>query len=156
MITQAYTFPTCLLMPKHTWTCFDLPLAVRISWRYASSRTWEQLQIRSISESLSVLHFTCSSFELNAWATRNWLQKNVQTGNAQPCSNDLILTHHAQIHWRMPGARPPPKGSKFFRFDIQNFQNKTVSGVHAPLRGPRRPLWEILDPPLTDLSIKEK
>ena len=34
-----------------------------------------------------------------------------------------------------------PQGSRFFRFDIQNFQNVTALGVHAPL-------WEILDPPL--------
>ena len=30
----------------------------------------------------------------------------------------------------VPGARPP-KGSRFFRFDIQNFWNVTASGVHA-------------------------
>ena len=30
----------------------------------------------------------------------------------------------------VPGARP--LGSRFFRFDIQNFQNVTASGVHAP------------------------
>ena len=52
---------------------------------------------------------------------------------------------------RTPIHRPPPpthtQGSRFFRFDIQNFQNVTTSGVGAPLRG-RRPLWEILDPPL--------
>ena len=36
---------------------------------------------------------------------------------------------------------PPPQGSRFFRFDIQNFRNVTASGVDAPLR-------EILDPPL--------
>ena len=34
---------------------------------------------------------------------------------------------------------PPPYRAKFFRFDIQNFQNVTVSGVHAPLRGPHPP-----------------
>ena len=35
----------------------------------------------------------------------------------------------------------PPQGSKFFRFDIQNFQNITASGVHAPpVRGPRPPM----------------
>ena len=45
-----------------------------------------------------------------------------------------------------PGM-PPPKGPRFFRFDIQNFQNVTTSGVHAHPRGPR-PLREILDPPL--------
>ena len=31
----------------------------------------------------------------------------------------------------MPDARPP-QGSKFFRFDIQNFQNVTALGVHVP------------------------
>ena len=30
----------------------------------------------------------------------------------------------------VPGARP--QGSRFFRFDIQNFRNVTASGVHAP------------------------
>ena len=28
--------------------------------------------------------------------------------------------------------RTPPQGSRFFRFDIQNFRNVTASGVHAP------------------------
>ena len=28
-----------------------------------------------------------------------------------------------------------PQGVRFFRFDIQNFQNVTASGVHAPLWG---------------------
>ena len=27
---------------------------------------------------------------------------------------------------------PPPQGSQFFRFDIQNFRNVTASGVHTP------------------------
>ena len=30
----------------------------------------------------------------------------------------------------VPGARP--KGSRFFRFDIQNFRNVTALGVHVP------------------------
>ena len=30
--------------------------------------------------------------------------------------------------------RACPQGSRFFRFDIQNFRKVTVSGVHAPLR----------------------
>ena len=44
--------------------------------------------------------------------------------------------------WRIQrGACPAhaPQGSRFFRFDIQNLQNVTASGVHAPLRGPRPP-----------------
>ena len=51
------------------------------------------------------------------------------------------------------GACPAhaPQGSRFFRFDIQNLENVTASGVHAPLRGPRS-LREILDPPLIVLS----
>ena len=31
-----------------------------------------------------------------------------------------------------PGARPPPYGSRFFRFDMQNFWNVAASGVHGP------------------------
>ena len=30
-----------------------------------------------------------------------------------------------------PGARPP-YGSRFFRFDMQNFRNVAASGVHGP------------------------
>ena len=31
------------------------------------------------------------------------------------------------------GARPPPPyGSRFFRFDMQNFRNVAASGVHGP------------------------
>ena len=37
-----------------------------------------------------------------------------------------------------------PYGSRFFRFDIQIFQNIAALGVGTPLRG-RRPPWEILD-----------
>ena len=37
----------------------------------------------------------------------------------------------------------PPYGSRFFRFDTQNFRNVAASGVHAP-----PPPREILDPPL--------
>ena len=44
----------------------------------------------------------------------------------------------ADLHWQRSGS-PPPRGSRFFRFDIQNFQNVTASGVHAPLRGPHPP-----------------
>ena len=35
--------------------------------------------------------------------------------------------------------RMPPYGSRFFRFDIQNFRNIPASRVHASLRGPRPP-----------------
>ena len=41
-----------------------------------------------------------------------------------------------------PGGAPPvraPYGSRFFRFDIQIFQNVATSGVGAPLRGQRPP-----------------
>ena len=45
-------------------------------------------------------------------------------------------------------AHAPSQGSRFFHFDIHNFQNVTASGVIlSPPRGPR-PLREILDPPL--------
>ena len=50
---------------------------------------------------------------------------------------------------------PPPKGPDSFVFDIQFFnlifRNVTSPGVHAPPppRGPRPPLREILDPPLS-------
>ena len=39
-----------------------------------------------------------------------------------------------QIHSRIWGACTghAPRGSRFFRFDIQNFWNVTASGVHAP------------------------
>ena len=30
-----------------------------------------------------------------------------------------------------PGARPP-YGSRFFRFDMQNFRNVAASGAHSP------------------------
>ena len=51
-------------------------------------------------------------------------------------------------HWRIQGAASArPQGSRFFRFDKQIFRNVAALGVGAPLRG-RRPLREILDPPL--------
>ena len=47
-----------------------------------------------------------------------------------------------------PGARPP-YGSRFFRFDMQNFRNVATSGVHGPPPYEvHAPLREILDPPL--------
>ena len=46
----------------------------------------------------------------------------------------------ADLHWRMPGARPP-KGLDSFVLTYKIF------GSPRPLRGPH-PLWEILDPPL--------
>ena len=57
----------------------------------------------------------------------------------------------------VPGARPP-KGSGFFRFYIQNFQNVTASGVQAPPPRARStpPLREILDPPLQWMSFRNK
>ena len=46
----------------------------------------------------------------------------------------------------------PPKGSRFFHFDTQNFQKITALGVSAmaPMRS--APLWEILDLPLEVLN----
>ena len=38
------------------------------------------------------------------------------------------------------GTRPPPQGSRFFCFDIQNFRNIAASGVGTPLRGWRPPM----------------
>ena len=43
--------------------------------------------------------------------------------------------------------RHTPQGSRFFCFDIQNFQNITALGVHAP-HEVHTPLQEILDLPL--------
>ena len=38
-------------------------------------------------------------------------------------------------------ARTPPYGSRFFRFDMQNFRNVAALGVHGPpVRGPRPPM----------------
>ena len=42
----------------------------------------------------------------------------------------------------------PPYGSRFFHFDMQNFQNVAASGVHGPPYEVHAPLREILDPPL--------
>ena len=37
------------------------------------------------------------------------------------------------MQWRIQaGARRPPYGSRFFRFDIQIFRNVAASGVGAP------------------------
>ena len=33
------------------------------------------------------------------------------------------------------GGRAPPYGSRFFRFDMQNFRNVATSGVHGPPYG---------------------
>ena len=32
----------------------------------------------------------------------------------------------------LPARAPPPQGSRFFRFDIQNFRNVAALGVGAP------------------------
>ena len=53
------------------------------------------------------------------------------------------------------GRRTPPQGSRFFRFDMQNFQNVTASGAHAPPTRSTPPLREILDPPLGMITIFE-
>ena len=45
---------------------------------------------------------------------------------------ELLRKH---IHWRIWGRarrKPPSHGSRFFRFNIQNFRNVTTSGVNAP------------------------
>ena len=47
----------------------------------------------------------------------------------------------------VPGARPT-QGSRFFRFDIQNFRNVTASGVHAPTYEVHAPIREIPDSPI--------
>ena len=42
------------------------------------------------------------------------------------------------FQWRIQGGcrwHAPPKGSRFFRFDIQILRNVATSGVGAPLRG---------------------
>ena len=50
------------------------------------------------------------------------------------------VTPLADLHWQMPGARPPLLRVQILSFNIQNFQNVTALGVHAPpLRGPRPP-----------------
>ena len=78
------------------------------------------------------------------------------------------------MHWRIQGAAPkglnsfilrqkfskpladlggrarraPPYGSRFFHFDMQNFQNLAALGVHGPHYEVHTPLQEILDLPL--------
>ena len=52
-----------------------------------------------------------------------------------PVTSDVTL---ADLVGACP-AHAPTKGSRFFRSDIQNFENVTASGVHTPLRGPRPP-----------------
>ena len=66
----------------------------------------------------------------------------------------LLLTSSqlcGRLQGRIQGEACPahaPQGSTFLHFNIQNFRNVTASGVGVPpLRG-RRPLREILDPPL--------
>ena len=65
------------------------------------------------------------------------------TGSAKPLTTAL-----ADLGG-IPGACPP-QGSRFFRFDIQNFQKVATSGVHAPSYSyeVHAPLREILDPAL--------
>ena len=39
------------------------------------------------------------------------------------------------VHWWIQGAHlvhAPPKGTQFFRFDIQILRNVAASGVHTP------------------------
>ena len=51
----------------------------------------------------------------------------------------------------------PPHGSRFFRFDMQNFRNVAASGVHGPPYEVHAPLREILDPPLnTDFVVVKR
>ena len=47
-------------------------------------------------------------------------------------------------------------GSRFFRFDMQNFRDVAVSGVHGPLYEVHAPLREILDPPLIVLHPRRR
>ena len=75
----------------------------------------------------------------------------------------FILRHrrysfHSTLHWWIyMGACPahaPTYGPIFFRFDMQNVWNVTVSGVHAPsTRSTPPPLREILDPPLHYVTL---
>ena len=58
---------------------------------------------------------------------------------------DHFSLHFINVHLAVadsggvPPAHAPPEGSRFFRFDIQNFRNVAASGVGAPLRGWRPP-----------------
>ena len=49
--------------------------------------------------------------------------------------------------------RTPPYGSRFFRFDTQDFRNVTASEVGAPYEVDA-PLWKILDPPLGVVHVQ--
>ena len=64
----------------------------------------------------------------------------------------LKLPHYLPFHIiggsRGRARRAPPYGSRFFRFDMQNFRNVAASGVHGPPYEVHAPLREILDPPL--------
>ena len=73
-----------------------------------------------------------------------------------PLGTGLILLMYVQSQSQNSsiggsrGRRWRPQGSRFFRFDIQIFQNVATLGVGTP--PPMRsapPLREILDPPLT-------
>ena len=45
-------------------------------------------------------------------------------------------------------AHAPPYRSRFFHFDMQNFQNVATLGVYGPPYEVHAPPWEILDLPL--------
>ena len=62
---------------------------------------------------------------------------HVKTKESGPIGGSRGCTQHV-----------PPYGSRFFHFDMQNFQNVAASGVHGPPYEVHAPLWEILDPPL--------
>ena len=55
---------------------------------------------------------------------------------------NVAYTSSLKRQWRNPGGRrrrAPPYGSRFFRFDIQIFQNVATSGVGAPPPRGRHP-----------------
>ena len=47
------------------------------------------------------------------------------------CYFPIEINALADLRGGAPGARPP-YGSRFFRFDMQNFWNVATSGVHSP------------------------
>ena len=83
-----------------------------------------------------------------------WGRLQLESGNFVYCGCDVRIRHIAvsllppsylgRLTLADLGGRarraPPPYGSRFFRFDMQNFQNVAASGVHGPL-------YEVHTPP---------